>query len=56
MKIVLPIDCVNCHPSCSNPAHTAAVDVFYNRIVQALRYAAFKTIERTPSNALKAFW
>jgi hypothetical protein len=32
------------------------LDVFYNRIVHALCNAAFKTIDRTPSNALRAFW
>ena len=55
-NVTVPCECINCQPNCTNPNHTVLINVFYDAVVQALHTAAVKTVNRTPSNALKAFW
>lgn len=56
MNIAVPSDCINGQPDCTNLAHSAQIDIFYDNIVQGLHNATIKTVHRTPCNALKAFW
>ena len=45
-----------CSPGCQSPSHQHAINLYYDKIIAALRNSERCTIPRIPHAALKPFW
>ena len=45
-----------CSPECQSPSHQHAINLYYDKIIAALRNSERCTIPRIPHAALKPFW